>query len=68
MKLSFVITNDKASYVPKEDSILLFSVAKKAVRNKQRIKPFFFILVLKRCPYHQLDPGDLGLKAIRLSS
>ena len=39
MKLSFVITNEKASYVSKEDSICLFRVAKEAALNKQQIKP-----------------------------
>ena len=39
MKPGFVITNDKASYVAKEDSLCLFSVAKEAALNKQRIKP-----------------------------
>ena len=39
MKLGFVITNDKASFVAKGDSICLFSVAKKKALNKQRIKP-----------------------------
>ena len=32
-------TNDKASYVAKEDSICLFSVAEKASLNKQQTKP-----------------------------
>ena len=40
MKLGFVITSDKASYVAKEDSICLFIVAKKAALNKHLIKPF----------------------------
>ena len=35
MKLGFVITNDKASSVTKEDSICLFSVAKEATLNEQ---------------------------------
>ena len=35
MKLGFVITNNKASYVTKEDSICLFSFAKEAALNKQ---------------------------------
>ena len=39
MKLGFVITNDKASYFAKEDSLSLFSVAKKAAMNKQWMKP-----------------------------
>ena len=39
MKLSFVITNEKASYVSKKDSICLFRVAKEAALNKQQIKP-----------------------------
>ena len=39
MKLGFVMTNDKTSYVVREDLICLFSVAKKAL-NKQRIKTF----------------------------
>ena len=33
MKLCFVITNDKASYVAKEDNVFLFSVAKETVLN-----------------------------------
>ena len=37
--LDFVITNDKAFYVAKEDSIHLFSVAKETTLNKQQIKP-----------------------------
>ena len=39
MKLSFVITNDKASYVSKEDSICLFSIVKEVAFNEQQIKP-----------------------------
>ena len=40
MKLSIVITNDKASYVFfKEHSICLFSIAKEEALNKQEIKP-----------------------------
>ena len=39
MKLGFVITNDKASYVAKEDSICLFSIAEEAALNKKLIKP-----------------------------
>ena len=39
MKLGFVITNDKAPYVAKEDSICLFSVAREAALNEQQIKP-----------------------------
>ena len=35
MKLGFVITNDKALYVAKEDSIFLLSVAKEAALNEQ---------------------------------
>ena len=35
MKLSFVITNDKASCVAKADSIRLFRVAKEAALNEQ---------------------------------
>ena len=35
MKLGFVITNDKARYVAKDDSICLFSVAKEAALNEQ---------------------------------
>ena len=33
------MTNDKAKYVAKEDSISLFSVAKETALNKQWIKP-----------------------------
>ena len=39
MKLGFVITNDKASNIAREDSICLFSVAEEAALNKQQIKP-----------------------------
>ena len=39
MELGFVLTNDKASYVAKEDGICLFSVSKEAAMNKQQIKP-----------------------------
>ena len=39
VKLSFVIANDKPSYVSKEHSICLFSVAKEAALNEQQIKP-----------------------------
>ena len=35
IKLGFVINNDKASYVAKEDSICLFIVAKEAALNEQ---------------------------------
>ena len=35
MKGGFVISNDKASYVAKEASICLFSVAKEAALNEQ---------------------------------
>jgi hypothetical protein len=35
IKPGFVITNDKASYVAKEDSICLFIIAKEAALNKQ---------------------------------
>ena len=34
IKLGFVITNDKASYVAKEDSICLFIVAKEVALNE----------------------------------
>ena len=39
MKLTCVITNDKASYVSKEHSICLFNVAKEGALNEQQIKP-----------------------------
>ena len=39
MKLCFVITNDKVSFVAKGDNICLFSVAKETAFNEQRIKP-----------------------------
>ena len=39
MKLRFVISNDKALYISKEDSFCLFIVAKEAALNKQQIKP-----------------------------
>ena len=41
INMGFLITNDKASYVAQEDSICLFSFAKEAVLNKQKIKPCF---------------------------
>ena len=53
MELGFVITNDKASYVAKEDSICLFSVARKAALNEQQIKPcvpFVSFAFLSSCP------------------
>ena len=43
MKVGFVITTDKISYVAKEDSICLFSVAKEMALNEQRIKPCPFV-------------------------
>ena len=46
MKLSFVISNDKASYVSKEHSICLFSVAKLAALNEQQIKPCVPLCIL----------------------
>ena len=39
MKLSFVTTNDKASYVSKEDRICLSGVSKEAALNKQQKRP-----------------------------
>ena len=39
ISLGFVITNDKSSYVAKEDSICLFLIAKEAALNEQWIKP-----------------------------
>ena len=39
MKLGFVITDVKGLYVAKEDSILLFCVAKETTMNVQQIKP-----------------------------
>ena len=47
MKLGFVITNDKASYVAKENSICLLSVAKEKTLNKQK-KRFWEILEIIR--------------------
>ena len=44
MKLGFVITNDKASYVAKEDSIHLFCVAKETALNEQQIKSCVLLL------------------------
>ena len=38
-ELGFVITNDKASYVAKEDGICLFSVSRETALNEQQIKP-----------------------------
>ena len=45
MKVGFVITTDKISYVAKEDSICLFSVAKEMALNEQRIKPCVPLLI-----------------------
>ena len=39
MELGFVITNDKASYFAKEDSICLFSVARETSMNEQQRGP-----------------------------
>ena len=39
MKLGFVITDDKSSYVAKGDSNCLLSVVKETALNKQLIKP-----------------------------
>ena len=39
MKLDFVITNNKASYVAKGERICLFSVAKEMALKEQWIKP-----------------------------
>ena len=39
MKLRFVISNDKALYISKEDRFCLFIVVKEAALNKQQIKP-----------------------------
>ena len=50
MELGFVITNDKASYVDKEDSICLFSIAREAALNEQQIKPCV--------PYRTVSPRD----------
>ena len=47
MKLGFVITNDKASYVAKEDSICLFSVAKETALNEQQIKPCVSLVTIR---------------------
>ena len=38
-QLGFAMTNDKASYVAKDERICLFSVAKKASLRKQELKP-----------------------------
>ena len=47
-----MITNDKPSYVAKEDSICLLSIAREAVLNKQQIKPFvpFSSAMVYNCP------------------
>ena len=50
MMLGFVITNDKPSCVAKEDSICLFSVAKKATLNEQWIKPGVALYIFDHCP------------------
>ena len=57
MKLGFVITNDKASYIAKEDSICLFSVAKETPLNKvnKTLCPFEKRLEQLR-PLCQLNP------------
>ena len=39
MKLGFVITDDKSSYVAKGDSNCLLSVVKETALNKQLLKP-----------------------------
>ena len=39
MELGFLITNEKASYVAKEDGICLLSVAREAALDKIQIKP-----------------------------
>ena len=43
------LTNDKASYVAKEDSICVLSVAKEATLNEQRIKPGVPLFCDKTC-------------------
>ena len=58
MKLSFVIANDKESYVSKEHGISLFSVSKKAAFNEQQIKPFVPFCFLSQ------DFKNVGLKYI----
>ena len=54
MELGFVITNDEASYVAKEDSICLFNFAREAALNKQQLKPcvplaFFYQFLHRDC-------------------
>ena len=49
MELGFVLTNDKASYVGKEDSICLFSVSKEAALNEQQIKPCVSLGIVRLC-------------------
>ena len=49
MKLGFVITNDKASYVTKEDSIFLFSIAKESKGSPLMMKN------QKNCPIVDFD-------------
>ena len=39
MKLGFAITNEKASYIAKKDSICLFSIAKEVALNEQQLQP-----------------------------
>ena len=54
INLGFVITNDKASYVAKEDSICLFLIAKEAALNEQWIKPCVpFELTVFKMSYHK---------------
>ena len=66
MELGFVITNEKASYVAKEDSICLLSVAREASMDKIQIKPcvpfifniyiyiylYIFFLISGRCGFN----------------
>ena len=53
MELGFVITNDKATYVAREESICLFSIAREAALNEQQIKPCVpFNFTLPTAEYH----------------
>ena len=60
MKLGSVITNDKAPYVAKGDSICLFSIAKETALNKQWIKPCVPLLLEALHIWRQPPSGGGG--------
>ena len=45
MKLSFVITNEEASYVANKDSFCLFSIVKEVGLDKHQLKTFVLFSV-----------------------